>query len=70
MCIITFSLSTTVAKQGGPVGPLGVAMDVLASLNYISAPAIVSIVAMCVNGNKLTTSLKFQNQQKKHNDQT
>jgi hypothetical protein len=53
MCIITFSRFTIVAKQGGHVGPLGVATYTLASLNYISTPTIVSIVGMCVNNYKL-----------------
>jgi hypothetical protein len=47
MCIITFSWSTTVARQGGHVGPLGSAIDALASLNYISIHAAMSIIAIC-----------------------
>ncbi len=65
MCIITFSWSTTVAKLGGPMGPFRLAMDTLVGLNCISALAVVFIVAMCVNSNKLTKSLTSQNQQKK-----
>ncbi len=65
MCIITFSRSTTVARRGGPVGPLGAAMDVLAGLSCISAPAAASVVAMCVNANKLAKSLTSQNPTKK-----
>jgi len=49
-----------VARRGGPVGPLGAAMDVLAGLSCISAPAAAS-VAMCVNANKLAKSLTSQN---------
>jgi hypothetical protein len=52
------------ARQGGLV-VLGAATDALAGLNYISAPVAVSIVAMCVNSNKLAKSLTSQNQQKK-----
>jgi hypothetical protein len=52
------------ARQGGPVGPLGATMDALVGLNYISTLTIVSIVAMSVNGNKLAKSLTSQNQQK------
>ncbi len=70
MCIITFSWSTIVAKQGGHVGPLGATMNTLVGLSYISTPTAMFIVAMCVNGNKLAKSLTSQNQQKKHNDQT
>ncbi len=64
MCIITFSWSRTVAKQGGPIGPFGAATDTLAGLNYISAPTTMSIVTMCVNSNKLTKSLTFQTKKK------
>ncbi len=49
-------------KQGGHVGPLGTTIDIMASLNYISILVVMSIVAMCVNGNKLAKSLTFQNQ--------
>jgi len=45
-----------VARQGGPIGPLGAATDALVGLSYISAPAAVSIVPMCVNSNKLAKS--------------
>lgn len=65
MCIITFSWSTIVARQGGHVGLLGIAMDALVGLSYISALAVVFIIGMCVNGNKLAKSLTSQNQQKK-----
>ncbi len=58
------------AKQGGHVGSLRAATDTLVGLNYTSTPTIMSIVAMCVNGNKLAKSLTSQNQQKKHNNQT
>jgi hypothetical protein len=34
-------------------------------LSYTFALAVMSIVAMCVNGNKLAKSLTSQNQQKK-----
>jgi len=43
-----------VARQGGPIDPLGVAMDAL--VGFSSTPTIVSLVAMCVNGNKLAKS--------------
>jgi hypothetical protein len=49
------------AKQGGHVGPLGPTTNVLAGSSYISTLAIVSIVGICVNGNKLTKFLTFQN---------
>jgi hypothetical protein len=45
-------------------------MNALVGLSYISALATMSIGAMCVNGNTLAKSLTFQNQQKKHNNQT
>jgi hypothetical protein len=64
MYIITFSWSTSVARQGGPIGPLGTTTDAMASLNYIFAHVIVFIVVMCVNNNKLAKSLTSQNQQK------
>ncbi len=51
-------------RQGGPVGSLKTTTEILASLNYISILAIMSIVAMCVNDNKLAKSLTSQNQQK------
>jgi hypothetical protein len=47
------------------MGPFRLAMDALVGLNCISALAVVFIVAMCVNSNKLTKSLTSQNQQKK-----
>jgi hypothetical protein len=40
-------------------------MDVLAGLSCISAPAAASVVAMCVNANKLAKSLTPQNPTKK-----
>jgi hypothetical protein len=40
-------------------------MDVLAGLSCISAPAAASVVAMCVNANKLAKSLSSQNPTKK-----
>jgi hypothetical protein len=52
------------ARQGGLTGPLGATMDALAGLNYISTHVVVSIVAMCVNNNKLIKNLTSQNQQK------
>jgi hypothetical protein len=57
MCIITYSWSTTMVRQGGLVGPLRTTTDILASLNYISILVVMYIVAMCVNGNKLAKSL-------------
>ncbi len=68
MCIITFSWSITMVRQGGLVGPLGAAIDTLVGLSYISDPTIVSITTMCVNGNTLAKILTFQSQQEKHND--
>jgi hypothetical protein len=40
-------------------------MEVLAGLSCISAPAAASVVAMCVNANKLAQSLTSQNPTKK-----
>jgi len=56
------------AGQWGLVGPLGATTDTLVGLSYISAPTVVSITAMCVNGNTLAKNLTFQSQQEKHND--
>jgi hypothetical protein len=41
------------AKQGGHVGPLKAATDALTGLSYIFTHVVMSIVAMCVNINKL-----------------
>jgi hypothetical protein len=57
------------AKQGGLGSPLGATTNALVGLSYIFTLATVFIITMCVNGNKLTKSLTFENQQKKHSDQ-